>query len=38
MLEPNSGYLYEIDWSRSRASVFAVSTGDGTVLVYDLLV
>lgn len=38
LVEPGCGYLFSVCWSLSRPLVFAVGTGDGHVLIYDLKV
>ncbi len=38
VLEPDAGYLYDVQWSPARPLVFAAATGSGAVVVYDLLV
>ena len=35
-VEPSSGYLFAAQWSPVRPLVFAVATGDGQLLIYDL--
>ena len=37
-VEPTAGYLFSICWSPTRPLVFAMGTGDGHVLIYDLKV
>ncbi len=37
-LEPGYGYLFSVCWSVTRPLVFAVGTGDGQLLIYDLKV
>lgn len=36
-LECGSSYLFSLAWSPSRPLVLAVGTGEGTILLYDLL-
>mmetsp|Transcript_27534 Transcript_27534/g.38011 ORF Transcript_27534/g.38011 Transcript_27534/m.38011 type:complete len:548 (+) Transcript_27534:45-1688(+) len=36
-LEPASVYLYQVQWSPFRPLVFATSTGDGRIALYDFL-
>ncbi len=38
LLEPGCGYLFSVCWSVTRPLVFAVGTGDGQLLIYDLKV
>ena len=38
VFEPEAGYLFDVQWSPTRPLVFAAATGNGNVLVYDLLV
>ncbi|XP_064382625.1 cytoplasmic dynein 2 intermediate chain 2-like [Halichondria panicea] len=35
-IEPGCGYLFSVRWSVTRPLVFAVGTGDGQLLIYDL--
>ncbi|XP_033633325.1 WD repeat-containing protein 34-like [Asterias rubens] len=35
-IEPSSGYLFSARWSPVRPLVFAVTTGEGKLLIYDL--
>ncbi len=35
-VEPSSGYLFSARWSPIRPLVFAVVTGNGQLLIYDL--
>ena len=37
-MEPGCGYLFSVCWSVSRPLVFAIGTGQGQVLLYDLKV
>ena len=37
-IEPGCGYLFSVRWSVTRPLVFAVGTGDGQLLIYDLKV
>lgn len=37
VLEPQAGYLFDVQWSPTRPLVFAVAAANGTVLIYDLL-
>ncbi|XP_019635654.1 PREDICTED: WD repeat-containing protein 34-like isoform X5 [Branchiostoma belcheri] len=37
-LEPAAGYIFSARWSPVRPSVFAVVTGEGQLLIYDLVV
>ena len=37
-IEPSCGYLYCVRWSYTRPVVFAVTCGNGKVLLYDLKV
>jgi len=37
-LEPGAGYLFSVCWSLTRPLVFAVGTGDGHILFYDIKV
>lgn len=36
LVEPSAGYLFSVCWSPTRPLVFAMGTGDGHVLIYDL--
>lgn len=35
-IEPGCGYLFSVHWSMTRPLVFALGTGNGELLVYDL--
>ena len=35
-IEPGVGYLYSARWSPVRPLVFAVTSEDGSLLIYDL--
>lgn len=35
-VEPGAGYLFSAQWSPVRPMVFAVTTGEGQLLIYDL--
>lgn len=37
-MEPDCGYLYTLQWSPTRPLVFALGSGDGQVILYDLKV
>ena len=37
-IEPSCGYLYSVRWSYTRPVVFAVTCGNGKILLYDLKV
>lgn len=37
-MEPDCGYLYSLQWSPTRPLVFALGSGDGQVVMYDLKV
>ena len=37
-IEPGCGYLFSVCWSVTRPLVFALGTGNGELLVYDLKV
>ncbi|PIK48818.1 putative WD repeat-containing protein 34-like [Apostichopus japonicus] len=35
-VEPGAGYLFSVQWSPVRPMVFAVTSGEGQLLIYDL--
>lgn len=37
-IEPAHGYILDLQWSPARPLVFVAATGDGNIVVYDLLV